>query len=190
MADSIDEMKKKADNKTHIEVSAKIEKKKTTSEKFLEEFTNEEVKEKEIFLKIKGIRIDLCELEEFEAVTEDSLEDYIKLITYVKNGKITFEDDGVRVKIRRPINDSNGNLITNSLKILFDRNEDRERVFTKKMKYKRDEINSSQDYSRAILAASLANENNIIISPANISPSKVHSVDYGLLVTVQDFFRK
>ena len=185
-------MKKGADNKTsNIEVKAPIlEKKKTISEKFLEEFTEEEKEEKEIFLKIKGIRMDTCELEEFEAVTEESLESYTQLITYVKNGKITFEDDGVRVKVRRPINDSNGNLITNSLKILFERNEDRERVFTKKMKYKRDEINSSQDYSRAVLAASLANENNIIISPASIAPAKVHSVDYGLLVTVQDFFRK
>lgn len=184
----IDDFKKNADNKTKVEVSASIPKKeKTISDKFLEELNDEE---KEIFLKIKGIRTGTCELEEFEAVTEESLESYVQLITYIKNGKITFEDDGVRVNVRRPIKDGNGNVITDSLKILYERNEDRERVFTKKMKYKRDEVNSSQDYSRAVLAASFANEKGVIIPPASISSSKVHSVDYGLLVTVQDFFRR
>jgi hypothetical protein len=188
----IDEMKKGADNKTsNIEVKAPIvEKKKTISEKFLEEFTEEENEEKEIFLKIKGIRMDTCELEEFEAVTEESLEDYVKLITYIKNDKITFEEDGVRVKVRRPIKDSNGNVITNSLMVLYERNTDREGVFTKKLKIQKENINDSLNYSRAVLAASLANENNIIISPESITPSKIHSVDYGLLMTVQDFFRK
>lgn len=181
----IEELKKGASNKPEV-VKAQI-KEKSISDKFLEELDEQE---KEIFLKIRDIRTGTCELEEFEAVTEESLESYVQLITYIKNGKISFEDDGVRVKVRRPIKDNNGNVITDSLKILYERNEDRERVFTKKLKFKREDILSSQDYSRAVLAASLANENNIIISPASITTSKIHSIDYLLLVTVQDFFRK
>lgn len=182
----IDDFKKGAENKAEKPIVTAPAKEKTISEKFIEELDEEEEK---IFLQIKGVRTGICELEEFEAVTEDSLDSYVQLITYIKNGKITFEDDGVRVNVRRPIKDSKGTIIANSLKVLYERNEERERVFAKKLKFKKDSINDSQDYSRAILAASFANENNKIIPPESISRSKVHSVDYGLLVTVQDFFR-
>jgi hypothetical protein len=165
-------------------------KEKTLSETFMEELNEQE---KNIFLQIKSVRIDVCEYEEFEAVTEESLEDYVQLITYVKAGKVRFEDDGVVIKIRRPILSEKGEVITEELKLLYQRNEARERAFTKKIKLKPGDTAASLDYTKAVIAANLANVSfggGSVVIPVNaISGNKMHQNDYMLLRTCFDFFR-
>lgn len=164
------------------------EKEKSISEKFIEELDEQE---KEIFLKIKSVRTDICEYEEFEAVTEDSLDDYVSLITYVKNGKVSFEEDGVNIKVRRPILTDKKELITGDVKLLYQRNEARERAFTKKIRIKPGDPGASMDYARAVMAANLANVafggNTIILTSKNLS--RMHDKDYKLLQTCFEFFR-
>jgi seryl-tRNA synthetase len=176
---------KKEDNKL---APLQVEKEKTISEKFMEEL---DTQEKEIFLKIKDIRMNTCEYEEFEAVTEDTLDDYVKLITYVKNDKVFFEEDGVVIKVRRPMLTDNKEVITGSIKLLFRRNEARERAFAKKIKIKPGDPSGSMDFARAMYAASLENidfaGSPVILAPKNLS--KMHDLDYKLLQTCYDFFR-
>jgi len=166
----------------------KKEVEKSISEKFIEELDNEE---KEIFLKIRSARIDICEYEEFEAVTEESLDDYVQLITYIKQGKVLFEDDGVIIKVRREIKSEKGEFLTNEIKLLFARNEARERAFTKKIKIKKDDNAAQIDYTRAAMAANLANVNvngtSVILTARSIL--KMHKNDYSLLMTCFEFFR-
>ena len=184
---SIEDLKKERVQDKIFVHTEKVEK--SISDKFIEELDEEE---KAFFLKMKEVRMGACQLEEFEAVTEDSLDDYAMLITYMKNGKIRFESDGVCVKIRNPILDGKGNEITNELKILHEKNTSREKVFTKKFKFKRNDINSSSEYSNLCLAASFANVNyngsSVMISPGKLE--KMHSKDKALLMTCFDFFRR
>lgn len=184
---SIDDLKKeRVQDKIFAHTEKKVEK--SISEKFMEELDE---KEKEMFLKMKEVRIGACQLEDFEAVTEDSLDDYAFLINYMKNGKIRFESDGVCVKIRNPILDSEGNEITSELKILHEKNTGREKAFTKKFRFKRNDINSSSEYSNLCLAASFANvdykNGNVIIPASKIE--QIHKNDRALLMTCFDFFR-
>lgn len=185
---SMDDLKKEhVQDKFVHNPEKKVEK--SISDNFIEELDE---KEKELFLKMREVRMGACELEGFEAVTEDSIDDYVMLITYMKNGKIRFENDGVCVKIRNPILDDSGNEITSELKILHEKNIGREKVFTKKFRFKRNDINSSSEYSNLCLAASFANVDyngrNVIISPGKLD--KVHKNDKALLMTCFDFFRK
>jgi hypothetical protein len=165
-------------------------KEKTISEKFMEELNEQE---KEIFLMIKDTRIKKCEYEEYEAVTEDSLDDYAYLITYVKNGKIFFESDGVVIKVRRPILSEKNEVITSQIKLLFNRNVDRERAFTKKIKIKPGDTAASMEYTRAIIAAHLANVDfngtSIVLPEKSISGKNIHENDYQILSTCYLFFR-
>jgi len=176
---------KKEDNKL---TPLQVEKEKTISEKFMEEL---DAQEKEIFLRIKDIRMNTCEFEEFEAVTEDTLDDYVTLITYIKNGKVSFEEDGVRINVRRSILAENREVVTANIKLLYTRNEAREKAFTKKIKIKPGDPSASMDYARALMAANLANVdfggNNIILTAKSIS--KMHDRDYKLLQTCFEFFR-
>lgn len=161
---------------------------KTISDKFMEELDDIE---KEIFLDIKNIRINTCEYEEFEAVTEDSLDDYVQLITYVKNGKVKFDTDGVIITVRRDINTEKGEFLTNKIKLLYKRNEARERAFTKSIKIKKDDTGAAMDYSRAVMAACLENishdGNSVILRPKHLA--LMHQNDYSLLTTCFNFFR-
>jgi hypothetical protein len=173
-----------------VEMKPQIQKEKTISEKFMEELDQ---KEKEIFLKIKDVRMKYCEYEEFEAVTEDSLDDYVFLITYVKEGKISFDSDGVTIKVRRPILSEKGEVITDRIKLLFQRNVDRERAFTKKIRVKTGDTAASMDYTRAVIAAHLANVDfngtSIVLPVKSISGKSMHENDYQILTTCYLFFR-
>lgn len=161
---------------------------KTISDKFMEELDEQE---RNIFLQIKGIRINTCEYEEFEAVTEDSLDDYVQLITYVKNGKLLFESNGVIIKVRRDIKNDKGEFLTNEIKLLYLRNESRERAFTKKIKVRKDDTGAAMDYTKATIAACLENVSydgrSLILTAKHLS--KMHQNDYSLLVTCFNFFR-
>lgn len=184
MEKSISQLKE--DQETKSITKPEIEK--SISEKFIEELSE---KEKEIFLKIRSTRIDICEYEEFEAVTEDTLDDYVQLITYMKEGKIIIETDGIILKVRRPITSEKGETISNQIKLLFVRNESRERAFTKKIKIKKDDTASGIDYTRAVVASNLENINyngtSIMLTARSIS--KMHKNDYQLLMTCFEFFR-
>lgn len=161
---------------------------KSISDTFMEELDSQE---NEIFQKIKDIRINTCEYEEFEAVTEDSLDDYVQLITYVKNNKLKFEDNGVVIKVRRDIKTDKGEFLTNEIKLLYERNEARERAFTKKIKVKKDDTGAAMDYTKATIAACLENVSydgrSMILTSKHLS--KMHQNDYSLLVTCFNFFR-
>ncbi len=190
MDNKISDMKKGAINKIAPTVNKTVEKeeKKSLSDEFLEELDEEE---SEIFLKLKSILIGTCELLEFEAVTEDSLEDYAALITYVKNGILIIEDDGILVKLRRDILNSKGEKLTDKVKILFERNESREKIFTKGIKISKKSIESQKEFTRASLAASFQNvEINGVSKMLNVENTrKIHTKDYMLLLTVYNFFR-
>lgn len=176
------------DIKKSTEKKVLKEVKKSISDEFLLELDEQEAK---IFLELKSILIDTCELLEFEAVTEDSLEDFAELITYVKNGIITIEPDGVLVKLRRPILNSEGEKLTDNVKILYERNEDRERIFIKGIKITKKNIESQKEFTRAALAASFQN---ITVNGASImlnakNTKGMHNKDYMLLLTCYNFFR-
>lgn len=161
---------------------------KTVSEEFMEELDDQE---KEIFLNIKSVLMDDCELLEFEAVNEENLEDYSMLITYIKNGIVTIVDDGVNVKLRRPILNKDKEALTNNVTILFERNEAREKAFTKKAKLSKKDTESQKEYTRACLAASFKNVdfqgNSKMLSVDNTRG--IHRHDYLLLLTCFNFFR-
>jgi hypothetical protein len=188
---NIEDKKKGADNdiiKTDSIKKEKKEEKKSVSDEFMEELDEQE---KEIFLKLKSILIDECELLEFEAVNEDNLDDFAALITYIKNDVITIKDDGVQVKLRRPIINSNDEILTNNVTILFERNESRERAFTKNIKISKKNIESQKEFTRASLAASFKNIDfngtSKILSTNNTKG--IHNKDYMLLLTCYNFFR-
>jgi len=170
------------------EIESQEEVKKTVSEEFIEELDEQE---KEIFFELKSILIDKCELLEFEAVNEENLEDYAALITYIKNGVLEIKEDGVLVNLRRKINNAKGDFITNSVTILFDKNESRERIFTKDIKISKKNLESQKEFTRASLASSFKNiEINGMSKMISTENTRgVHKKDYMLLLTCYNFFR-
>ena len=186
---TIEDMKKGASNKEVIKTNIEIkveEKKKSIRDEFLEELNPEE---KEICLKLESALIDKCELLEFEIYKEDNLNDFRVLIDYTKNGILTIVEDGVNVKLRREIKTEEGAVLTNNVTILFERNEDRERVFTKPIKVKKDNVEDQKSFTRATLAASLKNIGNVMIGSEKLTPKHVHHKDYLFLLTCYNFFR-
>jgi len=181
---TIDEKKRDALNKPELTLSKVKEEKKTISEEFIEELDEEE---KVIFLELKSTLIDKCELLEFEAVNDENLDDFAGLITYIKNGVVKIEPDGILVNLRRPILNAKGEEVTRCVTILFERNEDRERIFTKNIKISKKSIESQKEFTRASLAASFKNIDNKMLSIENTRG--VHTKDYMLLLTVYNFFR-
>lgn len=183
----LDDVKKAGVKKVETPVKKEVVKEKTISETFIEECDEQETK---IFEQLKGILIDQCEKYEFEAVTDDNLEDFAEIITYVKNGIISLESDGVLVKLRKSLIDTDGNDFTDSIKILFDKNEDREIAFTKGIKISKKSIESQKDYTLAVLAASFDSVNNKMISVKLTKKfQKTNNRDYMLLLTCFNFFR-
>lgn len=185
------EQLRKEQNKGNSQQTIPLQKKevkKTLGDEFIEELDNEE---KEIFLELKSILLDTCGLLEFEAVTEESLEDFTAIITYVKNGVIVIENDGLLFKVRKPLKNSDGKVLTSEIKLLYERNESRERVFTKRIKVNKKDIESQKEYTRACLAAAFdkvnINGTDVIITMANTR--SLHSRDYMLLLTCFNFFR-
>lgn len=162
-------------------------KKLTPSEEFLLECNEEE---SEIFNQVKNVLIENCDKYEFEAVTEDNLEDYSMIITYIKNGVISLESNGVLVKLRKPLKDNDGNIITESLKILYERNESRELTFTKGIKVSKKSIESQKEFTLATLAASFDNVGTKMISLNSAKSIQANNHrDYMLLLNVYNFFR-
>ena len=172
------------DEKKTIAPKEEAPKELTFSEEFMLELDTEEQK---IFTELKETLMGKCELLEFEAVNEDNLDEHRALITYIKNGVISIESDGVRVNLRRPIVDKNGSTLADSVVILYDRNEARERAFTKGIKLKKDDLEAKKEYTRASLAASFKNAGTVVLGAD--STRKLHDKDYMLLLTCYSFFR-
>ena len=161
--------------------------KKTPSEEFLSECNEQEA---EIFNQLKGILMEQCDKYEFEAVTEDNLEDFSMIITYIKNGVIKLESDGVVVKLRRPLKDPKGNILTESLKILFERNESLETILTKGIKVSKKSIESQKEFTMATLSASFDKIEGKMVSLDATRRIQVNNhKDYMLLLNVYNFFR-
>lgn len=162
--------------------------KKSISDTFIEELDEQE---KSIFLELKSILIDKCELLEFEAVNEENLDDHAALITYIKSGVISIVDDGIVYNLRRPIKNTNGDVLTKSVTILFERNESREKVFTKGIKISKKSIEAQKEFTRASLAASFKNIDfggtSKMLSIENTRG--IHNKDYMMLLTCYNFFR-
>jgi RNA-binding protein YhbY len=160
------------------------------SNEFMEELSPEE---SEIFLKLKSVLIDKCELLEFEAVNEDNLDEYKELINYIKHNRVMIEDDGVTVFLRREIKNKDDVKLTDKVKILYKRNEGREKAFTKKIKVRKNDSDSQKEFTRAAVAASLANVDvdgkSVILSTENISSKHIHHKDYMLMLNCYSFFR-
>lgn len=182
---SIDD-KKISDKQNTLKIKKEVVK--SVSDEFMEELDDQE---RDIFTSLKSVLIDKCELLEFEAVNEDNLDDFVTLITYVKNGVINIEDDGVSVKLRRPILNKDNDILTNSLTLLFERNEARERVFTKRIKISKKDVESQKEFTRASLTASFKDiefaGTSKMISVENTR--NIHGKDYMLLLTCYNFFR-
>lgn len=167
---------------------SEVQEKQSISDEFLEELDEQE---KEIFLKLKSVLIDTCELLEFEAVTEDSLDDFVALISYTKNGIINIQDDGILVKLRRDILNDKGEKLTDCVKILYEKNESREKVLTKKIKIRKKNVEDQKEFTRACLAASFDNVmvNGVSKMLSVDNTRKIHTKDYMLLLTCYNFFR-
>lgn len=152
---------------------------------------NEE--EAQIFEQIKDVLITKCELLEFEALDKDKGPDYVQIITYIKNRRLFIEEDGVIVKLRRPLKNEKGDILTDQVKILYTRNVAREQTFTKGKKIKQGDISLQKDYSKAVLAASLANididNRSIVLSPSNLNEKYVHDKDYSVMMSCYNLFR-
>ena len=146
-----------------------------------------------IFEQLKNTLIEKCGLLEFEALDKDKGQDYVHLITYIKNKRVFIEDDGVIVKLRKPLVNKEGLNLGDQVKVLFNRNEAREIQFTKGKKIKEGDITLQKEYSRAALAASLDNiqvdNRSMMLSPSNISEKYVHGKDYALLMSCYNLFR-
>jgi hypothetical protein len=163
-----------------------LKKVQTPTEIFLSECNEQEA---EIFNQLKTVLIENCGKYEFEAVKEDNLEDFSEIITYIKNGIISLEPDGVVVKLRKPLV-VDGKELANSIKILFERNEAREKTFTAGIKISKKSIESQKDFTLATLAASFANVDGKIISiESTRSIQSTNHRDYMLLLTCFNFFR-
>jgi len=179
-------------NKTGSENQAEpvkviVEKKTTPKDEFLLECNDEE---KEIFLKIIEVLTEQCDKYEFEAVTADNLEEFSQIITYIKNGILTLENEGVRVKLRKPLKRPDGTVLTESVKILYERNEAREKTFTKDIKVTKKSTESQREFTLASLAASFENINGAMIGvEATRRIQNNNYRDYMLLLTVFNFFR-
>lgn len=152
---------------------------------------NEE--EAQIFEQVKSVLITKCELLEFEALDKDKGQDYVQIITYIKNKRLFIEDDGVLVKLRKPLKNEKGEILTDQVKILYERNIAREQQFTKGKKIKQGDISLQRDYSKAVLAASLASiergDKMIMLSPSSISEKYVHDKDYAVMMSCYNLFR-
>jgi hypothetical protein len=164
-----------------------VTKKLTPNEEFLSECDEREA---QIFEQVKKVLITQCDKYEFEAVTAENLEDFSMVISYIKNEVITLCEDGVEVKLRKPIKNDDGSIFAEKLKILYDRNEARERTFTAGIKVSKKSIESQKDFTLATLAASFANVNNAMISVETTRKiQKTNHRDYLLLLNIFNFFR-
>lgn len=165
------------------------EKKKTASDLFCEELNEDQ---KVIFEEIKTTLIQKRRKYEFEVIqnTQESFDSYAVMIEYIENGILTIEEDGVDVKLRLPLSNKDGIVLANSLKILFERNEDRENVIKKAITTNIKNKTYNDEVAMAILTASLANVDNRIISTDSIlRMKKTNYDDYQLLFNVFIFFR-
>lgn len=146
--------------------------------------------EQEIYQKIKGILIDKCELYEFEVCNDDTFEDINEMMNFIKNDIITFKESGVNVKLRKKL--QIGESETDNLTISFDRNEGKEKSFTKGIKVSKKDIESQKAYSRALLAASIKNVTDSMNKSLMIGVQHTYKLskrDYDLLMSVYSFFR-
>jgi hypothetical protein len=183
---SIKDLKKTGSSELKPEPVKEI-KKLSISEEFLLELNE---KQSDIFNQLKSILTEQCDKYEFEAVTEDNLEDFAEIITYVENKVITLENDGVLVKLRKPLLGADGNVLTEKIKILYERNEAREKVFTKGIKVSKKSIESQKDFTLATLAASFDQVDNKMISiDVTKKIQKSNHRDYMLLLNCFNFFR-
>jgi hypothetical protein len=141
--------------------------------------------DKENFIKLKDVLLNQCGQYEFEVFNEDSLEDIEDILPFMKHGIISIEEDGVVVKLRKSI--SVADIKTESLKILYERNEALERTYTRKIKVKKGDLESQKDYSKGLLAASLDKIENKMLGVEHVN--KIHKKDYDLLLNCYNFFR-
>lgn len=163
-----------------------VEKKKTVSELFLEECDSEEAK---IFNEIKATLMNKCNKHEFEAVTNENLNGYATMITYIKNGIITIEEDGVKTKLRKPLINSDNNILANEIKILFERNEDRERQYRKSLNLNPKSSDYDERMGIAVITASFDKANVFLGVDSTLLLKKTNYNDYILLLSVYTFFR-
>jgi hypothetical protein len=165
-------------------------KKKTDSEIYLENCDEEQA---EIFNDIKAILMakDKGNKHEFEAVNKERFDDFDHFIRYIINNVITIEEDGISVNLRQPLENSDGIVITDSIKVLFARNEAREKQFKNSVKTLEKNKDYDSDMGAAVIAASFADVGNKMIS-ANLFYilKNTNPQDYTLIVRVYGFFRQ
>ncbi len=187
--EGIDDLKKKnKGNNVVLKVSDKVETEEIKMT-LLQEFEQDlSVEDQEIFDKIKSVLFDKIELYEHEAFSEENLKDIPDLIELFKLNILEFNDNGVSLKLRRSlVLDSKQNISTKKLDFLFSRNKVKERMYTKKIKLGKDDTGAKIDYTRAMVAASLANVNNTLIAWTKLE--KIHDKDYEILLILYGFFR-
>lgn len=161
------------------------EEKLTPSDEFLLECDDQEA---EIFERLKDILMTQCKKREFEAVTKTNLESFSMVITYVKHNVIKLEEDGFTFELREPLVNEKGDVLTDVVKVLYKKNHDRYRTFTKGKKL--DSNEDKKSFNIAVLAASLDNINNSMISPNVISIlERNNELDFTILISCLNFFR-
>lgn len=180
------EISKTGETKKSTPVQKK-EVKKTVSQLFLEECDEQE---SEIFEEIKQALISKRDKYEFEAVTEDMFNGYRNMITYIKGGVITLLDEGVNVKLRKPLFNNDGIELTKSITILYERNQAREDQFRKTVSTNEKSKQYNEDITISVIAASFENIGTAPLSSESLRNIKRDNYnDYELLLNVYMFFR-
>lgn len=188
---SIKDISKTGTETKAVPVKEKKAKELTPSEKFLLECDHEE---KEIFNELMGVLTnpEQGDKYEFEAIkdNDESFEMFSMIITYIKEGILTIEPDGVVVKLRRPAVNDEGLVLSDTLKILYKKNKAREDMFKRNISLKKVTNESADENMVAVLAASFDNVDGKIISKTTVRKIQDKSdKDYSLLITVLNFFR-
>lgn len=187
--EKIEELKNKEKNKTVDHKIVSEVKSEEIELTLLQEFEQDlSSEDQEVFDKIKEVLIEKIELYEHEAFSEENLKDIPDLIELFKLNILEFNDNGISLKLRRSlVLDTKQNVSTEKLNFLFSRNKAKERMYTKKIKIEKGDMGSKIDYTRAMVAASLANVNNTLVAWTKLE--KIHDKDYEILLILYGFFR-
>lgn len=184
---SSDQIGKVGEAKKPTPTTKEVEKKKTISEIFLEECDEVEAA---IFQEVKSTLINKCHKYEFEAVTDENLDAYATMINYIKNGIISIDESGVSIKLRKPLINKDNQVLTDTITILYERNEGRENAFRKSINVSQKSKQYNDEVALAVIAASFESVGNVMLGKESFSALKRDNYnDYLLILNTYTFFR-
>lgn len=183
----VEDIKKTGESKPVPAVKEVVEKKLTDTDIFLEECDEDDAK---LFHEIKNVLMEKREQREHEAVSKDMFEGYRTMIKHIKYNDIAIEDDGIVINLRKPLLNKESVELTQSIKVLFDRNEGLEKAYRKTVKTNEKSPDYNEDMGIALIASTLANAGNVKLGPESLRRLKnTNENDYQIVLEVYKFFR-